>query len=138
MEFFLELDALHSAIVMAYGRVFSGGVRRVSERKVPGHLRSVHDQMMALRQQRYGHNGEHDTLRAELELEVQGNEILVHPRMVMGMALGAPPEWKPLLRWLNEYCHEQVQSHLSALSRKTGKTWVYPEGPPPDWVEGDA
>ena len=134
MEMILEIDMMHSALVVTYGRIFADGARKVSRDKVPTHLRQIHDQIMELRNQRYAHNDAHASIDLGARFEEDGETIEFHPSINMQMTLGAPAEWQELFDWLGEYLVEQSGKQLDRLSELTGKQWVQPKGPPPDWI----
>lgn len=134
MELILEIDMMQSALAVEYARIFVGGSRKVSRNKIPEDLRHVHDSIMELRNKRYAHDDNHFSVENFIDLEIQGEKVLVKPGSKLRMVFGAPSEWEPLIQWLGKYLHDQSQDQLQRLTDKTGYEWGRPSGPPPDWL----
>lgn len=135
MEMFLEIDMMHAGIAVTYGRIFSDGARKVSRNKVPSHLRPIHDQIIELRNQRYAHNDEHDSIELQASFELDGEKVIMRSHINMQTVLGAPAEWQELFDWLGGYLFDQSRKQLARLTELSGKEWWQPEGPPPNWIE---
>lgn len=134
MEFIIELDMMHAAFSVTYGRIFSDGPRKINRSKVPAHLREYHDQLIELRNQRYAHNDNHSSVAIETQFELDNDHVVVGANINLAQVLGAPPEWKELIDWLGEHLVDQQRAQLKRLSEKTGVEFVPKSGPPPDWV----
>ncbi len=134
MELILEIDMMHAALVVTYGRIFSGGARKVNPNKVPGHLRPIHDQIIELRNKRYAHNDEHKSIELKASFEEDGDKVILKPKISIQMALGAPAEWQELFDWLGDYLVNQSNKQLVRLSEISGREWSQPKGSPPDWI----
>jgi len=134
MEIILEIDMMQAALAVEYSRVFVGGSRKVSRDKVPGHLRSVHDEILELRNKRYAHDDAHDSVENSTNIRIEDGQVEVKPGAKMAMCLGAPPEWEELIKWLGQFLFEQSEKQLKRLTEQTGLEWVQPMGAPPDWL----
>lgn len=134
MDLIFEIDMMQSALVTEYARVFTTGVRQVSRKKVPKHLRPTHDAIIQLRNKRYAHDDSHPSVRNSGDIRIEGEKVIFEPGANLKMALGAPREWEELISWLGEYVYEQGQQQLKRLSEKTGYEWVMPHGAPPTWL----
>lgn len=124
IETIYELDMMQSALVVEYARIFVGGARKISEKKVPSGLRAVHKSIMELRNKRYAHNDGHESVVNYLELQIVDDQIVVDTKANIGIALGAPAEWQALITWLGEYLFDQRERQLQYLSDKTGYAWL--------------
>lgn len=140
VEFMFEVDALTSAIATSYGRLFTQttGVTKLNESIIPSHLRSIHDQVMSLRHERYAHHGDHNSLKTLLCVEWDGTKFAVVPQMLIGMWFGASKDWAPLFAWMDSYLFQQVQRHTDHLAKVTGQPWAFADGPPPSWNPEDS
>lgn len=134
MELIFEIDMMQAALAVEYSRVFVSGSRRVSRDKVPVHLRSVHDEIMELRNKRYAHDDTHASVENSVNIWIEGERVTVVSGAEMKMCLGAPPEWEELIKWLGRFLVEQTEKQLKRLTEKTGLEWVQPKGPPPGWL----
>ena len=135
IELIMDIDSLHSAIVVAYGRIFTDGPRRVSKSKIPSDLRHIHHELYELRNKRYAHNDEHASIATHLDIDFDGEKVLLKTGYTLNMTLGAPASWEPLFEWLNQYLKTQIDKQLAALTVITGYKWEQPSGPPPSWVD---
>lgn len=134
MDFIFDNDALHSALVMAYGRIFTTGPRKIARKKVPIELRPIHDELIDLRNKRYAHNDRHESVETLLDFEFDGSTIILKTGLSLQIVFGAPEHWKQLFDWLNIYLHDQLESQLKRLSDETGYKWEQVRGPVPSWV----
>lgn len=78
IEVFLENDALHSALVAAYGRIFTKGLRRIARKKVPFELRPIHEALLVLRNKRYAHSDSHESIETSFDLDFDGKTIFLN------------------------------------------------------------
>lgn len=140
MEFLLENEALTTALVIAYGRLFARttNTTQLDARKIPAEFQAVHEEIIGLRNERYAHHGGHESLSSTASIELNGEEILFTQRLEMDMVLGAPKHWASLFGWMRGYLYQRVQSELAYLSRKSGVTWKMQDGPAPSWVGSQA
>ncbi|OOY02864.1 hypothetical protein [Thioclava sp. F28-4] len=132
MELMFDIDTLQSALAVEYGRIFASGTNHISPSKVPSHLKETHDEIILLRNKRYAHYDEHPSIENLLEIQADGGKLTIHPKAIMGMHLGAPRHWEPLIKWLGEYLHDQTQRVTKRLSKDTGYEWTYAPWPAPD------
>jgi hypothetical protein len=134
MELIFEIDMMQAALAVEYSRVFASGSRQVSRDKVPGHLRSVHDAIIELRNKRYAHDDNHASVENAVNIRIEGEQVTVVSGATMKMCLGAPSEWEELIKWLGCFLVEQTEKQLKRLTEKTGLEWVQPKGPSPAWL----
>ncbi|QOZ11849.1 hypothetical protein [Bradyrhizobium sp. CCBAU 51765] len=83
MEAFLELEMLTTVIVVTYVRLQQGG-SGFSRDSIPEQLRSIHDRVVGLRNKRFAHNDEHDTVSNALEVWFEDNRF----ELKFGLSLG--------------------------------------------------
>jgi hypothetical protein len=136
MESVLEHEMLTTAFVIAYCRLVEGGIGSgVSRKSLPLELRETHDDLIELRNKRYAHSGEHDTIDGDLEVTMDGERFEVKMNITMQFQVGGSPKWGQLVTFLDETLHERLYKILARLTAKTGRTWTFPTGPKPDWIE---
>lgn len=124
-DFHLEVDAILGAIVTAYGRLYtsSKGSSVLKKKDIPKHLRSAHDEIMSLRHERYSHNGDHPTIKADLEVNATEDEVYLTAYFRSSTYNGAPSHWRELFEWLDRFLKASFQDQLDRLSKRTGKDW---------------
>lgn len=95
MEFLLQNEALTTALVIAYGRLFAKttNTTQLDARKIPDELREAHEEIISLRNERYAHHGGHESVRSTASIEADGEEILFTQRLELQMVLGAAKHW---------------------------------------------
>lgn len=135
-EDIMEMDALTTAIVMSYGRLFATTERttKLKNEVVPTSLESVHKNIIDLRNMKYAHHGNHDSIDAKVEIRFNGTSLEVAPNLELGIYFGAPKHWAPLFEWLDQYMYETISNHMSFLTKQTGIEWKIPLSEPPRWV----
>lgn len=131
IESALEHEMLTTAFVVTYSRLFVGttGASGISEKKVPKHLKNVHSELMEIRNQRYAHNGEHESISSSIKIEFGGGEFDICLNYELGMYVGGRNEWVGLVQFVNEYVYDQINKNLDRLHEKTGHKWNFPQGP---------
>ncbi|MGV2114307.1 hypothetical protein ACQZ46_23955 [Agrobacterium salinitolerans] len=129
MPSILEHEMLTSAFVVTYSRLKEIGIAR---KDLPPHLRTVHDHILELRNQRFAHNGNHHSLGSELLITFQDGQFDLKLNASMGFHVGGRLEWSDLVKCLNEIIYDRLQKQLDKLRQKTGWEWTFPVGPPPD------
>jgi hypothetical protein len=131
MDFMFEVETLTSALVTAYGRLFTEteGVTKLNEAKVPDMLKPVHDELMALRHKRHAHHGDHPTVGTAIDYDVQDDRVDLNFTINMTLCLGAPRHWEDLVDWVNGYVSDAVHGQLVHLTNISGRTWVWREPP---------
>ncbi len=137
MEFFMEVEALTTALVISYGRLFgrTTGTTKLKRTAVPEDLRAIHDELIEYRNSRYAHHGDHDSISSGIDLEFEGERIVVNPQLHIGYRVGASAHWKPLLVWLSRHMLESFEQQLAHLTSKSGIEWSMNYGEPPEWVK---
>ena len=136
MESALEQEMLTTAFVVTYSRLFvdSKGTAGISRKKIPRHLRRVHDELIQIRHERYAHNGKHDSLSSALEIIYDGSNFNLDLQLSYGLFIGGRNEWDELIKFIDEYMVDQLQKILRRLKEKTGCEWNFPSGPVPDYI----
>jgi hypothetical protein len=132
MDAVMELDMLTTAFVIAYARLHQGGNGSGFSRDIlPESLRSVHDQIIEVRNKRFAHNDHHSVSNA-LGVEFDGNRFFLKFDLTLGYHVGGATEWHELVGFLDRYTVERMEKLLARLKQKTGYEWVMPTGPAPD------
>ncbi len=138
-EFIMHVEAVTTGLVIGYGRLFtaSDGTTKLNEDAVPDDLRQIHNAIMSLRHERYAHHGAHDSIETQLHIEFDGTSFILKPELDIIFCLGAPIEWAPLFKWLDEYMFDALQKQIDRLSKISGIEWKMPSGPAPYWVRNE-
>lgn len=131
----MELEMMTTAFVVTYSRLFakSNGVCVLQRKDLPAHLHAVHDDLRIIRNERYAHNGAHESIDTLVGFGFTGNEFHVNAQMSLGFHIGGRNEWEELIGCINKIMHEKLTKLLCRLKEKTGHEWVFPSGPPPEW-----
>lgn len=135
-EDIMQMEAFTTSIVVSYGNLFGGGTgaTMLAKEDIPKELQQVHKSIINLRHARYAHHGEHETINKNIQIEFNDSSFIVTPKMEFIVCLGAPKEWEPLFKWLDEYMHESLNKTLDFLSKETGVKWEIHSGPAPHWI----
>lgn len=135
-EAIMEQEILTTAFVVTYGRLFAStdGTSGISKGRIPAHLKSVHDDIIVLRNKRYAHNGNHETVKSGITVDFDDNGFQLGVQMSLGFHVGGRDEWEELISFIDKYMHEQLTKILGRLKAKTGYDWTFPIGQEPDWV----
>ncbi|NIG74061.1 hypothetical protein F3J34_10685 [Klebsiella sp. Ap-873] len=135
MEAVFEQEMLTTAFVVTYSRLFvdGKGASGISRKKVPLHLRAIHDELINVRHERYAHNGGHKSLQSAIEISFDDQEVNVSLKLGFELHLGGRNEWHELVKFINEYTADQLQKILERLKVKTGYEWKFPMGGDPDY-----
>ena len=134
----LDMNAIFSAAVVAYGRIFASatGTSRLSSDKIyPERLRPKHDWLMRMRHERVAHHGEHPSMDMEVGLQGRGGELILVPSIGLRTYFSDDPEICELFTLLDAYMHGLVTDACVRMSEKLGVRVSFPNGPPPPWVE---
>ncbi|MEL6828234.1 MAG: hypothetical protein AAFN91_18455 [Pseudomonadota bacterium] len=125
-DWMMEMEAYLTTISVSYGRLFaeSKGARVLKKKLIPKHLQEAHDEVIALRNERYAHHGDHITTAPELELLVNEKEVLTHLHWRSNMPNGAPLSWKDLFLWADNFLKASFQKQMAYMSQTSGKEWV--------------
>ncbi|MGJ1417536.1 MULTISPECIES: hypothetical protein [Sphingobacterium] len=136
-ESLLMLEGLTTSIVISYGRIFQSGngATTLSRSIIPAELRKVHDYILLLRNKKYAHHEKHNSIEAKIELKYVDSTISVDANIQMVFCWGAPREWKPLFKWLDEYFYTNIHKQLDRLTNMTGVRWDIPNIEKPYWID---
>lgn len=118
-----EITALQTALAIVYGRLFVNGVVKLDHNDVPPELKPYHDGIMELRHERFAHHGGHESIEISLELEFDGNSMIVFQRANMKFVMGKLEGIDQLLDWLSEHMRERSAKVLERMSAKSGVEW---------------
>lgn len=131
-----EQEMLTTAFVVTYSRLFADGkdVSRISDRKIPKNLKPFHKELISMRNERYAHNGEHDSVRKSPEIEFDGAEFYIKINYEISMHVGGRNEWEDLVKFVNEYVYAQIFKIIERLSEKTGCKWNFPHDLAPEFI----
>lgn len=133
MDAIMELDMLTTAFVVAYARLHHGGNGSGFSREIlPENLRSVHDQIIEVRNKRFAHNDDHHSVSNALGVEFDGNRFFLKFNLTLGYYVGGATEWHELVGFLDRYTVERMEKLLARLKQKTGYEWIMPTGPAPE------
>jgi hypothetical protein len=133
MEPFLELDMLTTAFVVTYVRLQQGGNGSgFSHDSLPEKLRVIHDQVVDLRNKRFAHHDEHDSVSNALEVAFEGNRFELKFGMSLGYHIGGAKEWPELVAAVEAIYLERIEKLLARLRQKTGYEWALRSGPAPE------
>lgn len=132
----MEQEVLTTAFIVTYARLFASGkgASNVQRTSIPTHLRSVHDDIISLRNKRYAHNDGHETVESGVTVDFDDGGFRVGVQLRMGFFVGGRDEWEELIRFIDAHMHERLTKILARLTEKSGYEWSFPVGPAPDWV----
>jgi hypothetical protein len=139
MAAFLELDMLTTAFVATYVRLHTGGSGSGFARDaLPEALRSAHDEIIDMRNKRYAHVAEHDSVNDEMEIQEDEGRFIVNLGFRFGFYIGGSNDWTKLVDALDEIFAERGQKIVERLQARTGREWSIAQGPlptrrRPDW-----
>lgn len=127
IESVLEHEMLTTAFVVTYARLFAEGkgVSGMTRKKIPNKLRDVHDHLIKIRNERYAHNGMHESLGDDLSIYFGDSEFHVSIELKLDMYVGGRNEWGELVMFIDEYMYNQTQKILERLKVATGYNWIY-------------
>jgi hypothetical protein len=132
----LELEMLTTAFVVTYARLHHGGNQSGFSRDgLPEKLRSIHDEVIDLRNKRFAHHDEHDSVSSALEVFQEGNRFEVKFGISFGFHVGGRTEWPDLVKSVEALYNGRIEKLLERLKQKTGHDWALQEGPPPEDLE---
>lgn len=135
-EALMEQEMLTTAFIVTYARLFASGngAYRMPVEDLPQRLRSVHDDIIQIRNTRYAHNGTHESARSGIRIDFDDNGFQIGAEMSLGLYIGGRDEWEELITFIDAHMHERLRKILDRLKKKTGYEWTFPSGPAPDWV----
>lgn len=131
------MEAFTTSIIIAYGRLFgeTKGTIVLKKEDIPSDLLHIHNQIISLRNDRYAHHGKHSTLEKVINIEYVDSSIIVSQEIQINFWLGAPKEWAPLFKWLDEHMYTTLDKTLKFLTKETGIEWKSLHGEAPPWIE---
>jgi len=135
-ESMLETDMLMSVFAVTYKRLIDGvSGTGVSRKKLPEHLRPVHDFLIGVRNKRFAHNDGHPSISSNVEISFVDERFSVKLNHQMGIHIQGANEWEELVVFLDGLMHSRLQKQLEVLRKKTGYEWIVPGGDTPPWAE---
>lgn len=135
-ESMMEQEMLTTAFVVSYARLFakSYGTCVLQRNHLPPHLRPVHDELYKIRNERYAHNGGHESIDTLVGFVFNGAQFHIQAQMSLGFHIGGRSEWEELIKFIDASMHERLYKILARLKEQTGYEWLFPDGPAPSWV----
>ncbi|EMX2273474.1 hypothetical protein [Yersinia enterocolitica] len=132
----MEQEMLTTAFVVTYARLFvtSNGICVLKRGHIPAHLRGVHDELYKIRNERYAHNGGHESIDSSVGFAFSGTQVHINVQMSLGLHIGGRDEWEDLVKCLDALMYERLYKILGRLKDKTGYEWIFQNGAEPDWV----
>jgi hypothetical protein len=135
MDAFLELDMLTTAFVVIYVRLHQGGNGSgFSRDSVPETLRTIHNHVVGLRNKRFAHNDEHDSVSNALEVAFEHNRFEIKFGIQLGFHIGGAKEWPVLVNAVEAIYSDRIDKLLARLKLKTGHDWALQNGPAPEQI----
>lgn len=135
MDAFLELDMLTTAFVVIYVRLHQGGNGSgFSRDSLPEKLRTIHDHVVGLRNKRFAHNDEHDSVSNAIEVAFEHNRFEIKFGVSLGFHIGGAKEWPDLVNSVEAIYSERIDKLLGRLKLKTGYDWALQSGPAPEQI----
>ncbi|MCU1802963.1 MULTISPECIES: hypothetical protein [Pectobacterium] len=137
-ESMMEHEMLTTAFVVSYARLFakSNGTCVLQRSHLPTHLRAVHDELYKIRNERYAHNGGHESIDTSVGFAFSGTQFHIQVQMSLGLHIGGRNEWEDLIKFVDALMYERLNKILARLKEQTGYEWLFPDGPTPSWVGG--
>lgn len=133
MGAFLELDMLTTAFVATYVRLHTGGSGSGFARDaLPEPLRAAHDEIIDMRNKRYAHVADHDSVNDEMEIHEDDGRFVVNLGLRFGFYIGGANEWTKLVDALDDIFADRGQKIVERLQARTGREWLIAQGSPPD------
>jgi hypothetical protein len=133
MGAFLELEMLITAFVVTYARLYHGGQQSgFSRDSLPENLRSVHDEVIDLRNKRFAHHDEHDSVSSALEIFHEDKRFEIKFGISLGFYVGGRTEWADLVQSVEALYNDRIDKLLARLKLKTGHDWALQSGPAPE------
>lgn len=136
IDYIMEIEVLTAGLIAAYGRVFtkSHSATKLQASDIPKDLLPIHNEIIALRNERYSHHGAHESIGFAMDVHFTGTALVANPQIQMGMWIGASKDWEPLFAWLDEKMFEQLEKNMKRLTKLTGIEWKMADGPAPPWI----
>jgi hypothetical protein len=133
IEALLDLDLLTTAFVVIYTRLFDGGRGSGFGRdKLPSHLRTAHDEIIALRNKRFAHNDDHQSMSSMMQIESDEHRFYVRLELQLGYYVSGAKEWAELVTVLDAMYFDRLQDLKVRLEACTGREWAFPIGQAPE------
>lgn len=89
-ESMMEQEMLTTAFVISYARLFakSNGTCVLQRNDLPLNLRAVHDDLYKIRNERYAHNGGHESIDTSVGFVFSGTQFHIQAQMSLGLHIG--------------------------------------------------
>lgn len=131
LESMLEHEVLTSSFSVSYARLFNKGngayIMRRSD--LPAKFRTIHDELCKLRNERYAHNGGHQSIDTNLTFAFDGeSRFYIQPQMTLGFYLKGRDEWEGLINYIDGFIYDRISKIIGCLNEKTGCEWLFPNG----------
>ncbi|EBS4044732.1 hypothetical protein DPK04_18925 [Salmonella enterica subsp. enterica serovar Mikawasima] len=135
-EAMMEQEMLTTAFVVTYARLFTkgNGIFVLQRNDIPAHLRDIHDELYKIRNERYAHNGGHESIDTSVGFAFTGTQFHIKVQMSLGFHIGGRDEWEELIKFIHALMHKRLGKILKRLKDRTGYEWFFPEGQVPGWV----
>jgi len=118
---------------VTYVRLHQGGNGSgFSRDSIPENLRTIHDQVVNLRNKRFAHSDEHDSVSNALEIAFEDNRFEIKFGLSLGYHIGGAKEWPDLVKSVEALYSERIDKLLARLKQKTGHDWALQSGPAPE------
>lgn len=136
IEAVMEQEVLTTAFIVTYARLSANGkgATGIAKKTLPKHLRPIHDEIIQLRNNRYAHNGTHETVKSGVRVDFDEEGCQLSMEMNIGFYVGGRDEWEELITFIDMLMHERLTKILRRLKDKTGYDWTIPSGSAPEWV----
>lgn len=132
LDAILELDMLTTAFIVTYVRLHQGGKGSGFGRDaLPEKLRGFHDEIISLRNKRFAHSDDHDSVSDAMEIGLQDDRFEIILSMTLGFHIGGALEWQELVDVIDALYAERCDKLLGKLTEKTGHAWALATGPVP-------
>ena len=133
---FQWVRACHTVILLA-GNIQHLFIQHISrilpvDPTTPEALRSAHDEIIDMRNKRYAHVADHDSVNDEMEIQEDEGRFIVNLSFRFGFYIGGSNDWTKLVDALDEIFAERGQKIVERLQARTGREWSIAQGPPPD------
>lgn len=125
-----DFEMLTMSFIILYCRIQEGGTwSGISRNKIPIKLRNAHDNIIELRNKRYAHNANHDSLDSTINVDFYQNSFRLDFTFRMIMQFGGGTEWPDLVRFFELLLLERQSKILNRLKLVTGNDWIDIFGP---------
>lgn len=141
MESVFEIKGYMLGFAICYGRAFTtAGKQRPSLKpnQVFGEnnpLIAVHNDIIHMRDKKYAHTDDNDHTASKIEFEMDGEDVVIVPRIALGIPGYAFKNYEEALNTLENFVATKLFEMLEKASTRLGRRVKFPDGPVPHWVE---